>query len=380
MKQYGMTVLCLMIVCISGCAQSLPPREELNQAVKMTFDTTGLNYSSRSRITNLSLSKQGTNVESGDKLSTYLGTGLEIARGFSVNVDGAIDMKAKKAEVLYDLRYDKDNVEVSIKIPLLIDYTTQTMYVGTSIFNTILESLYPRIPAARGRLFKINLNELLREGSADMPELSKLVTENRFTPKSIESINNAVKASVLKTMSKLNDTCLSYQPLTEQDKQAGVVKRIQVNLGHSDSVNAVMDLVDGVLQALYQDAVITKKEYAVLLTMTDRQELSGIIEKFTIGMIMDVGIAQSGFVSQVASQIQVAEKGGGFQLGLDNVSSFSSYNAPRFSLNPGVSGVVDFKEVLDVIKADMHKEKNTAKPSGDSSQGGEDSRDAPEKQ
>lgn len=379
MKQYGMAVLGLVMVWISGCAQSLPPREELSQAVRMTFDANGMNYSSKSRITKLSLSKQATQAAPGDKLSNFLGTGLDIARGFSVAVDGAIDMKAKKTEVLYDLHYDKDNVEVSIKIPLLIDYNTQTLYVGTSIFNTILESLYPHIPPAKGRLFRINLKELVGEGSADMPELSKLMEENRFGPKSFESINNATKASILKTLGTLNERSLSYQPLTEQDRQAGVVKHIQVNLGHGDSVNALLDLVDAVLQALHQDGVITKKEYAVLLTLTDRQELNGIIEKFTLGMILDVGIGQAGLVSQVTSRIELAEKEGSFQLGLDNVSSFSSYNAPRFTLHPEVSGFVDFKEVMEAIKADMQKDKSVSKPAEESSPGADNPGDTPEK-
>src|SRR5690242_12160974 len=136
MKRIILTCICMTIVCISGCAKSLPPHEELNLAVKKSFDSSGFNYSSKSRVTNISMPKLDANVATDDKKLKYAGAALGIVRGFSVNIDGALDMKNKKSEALYDLHYDKDNVEISIRLPLLIDYNTQTIYVGPSLLNT----------------------------------------------------------------------------------------------------------------------------------------------------------------------------------------------------------------------------------------------------
>jgi hypothetical protein len=376
MKQHVMAVLCVMIICISGCAQSLPPHEEFNQAIKKSLDTTGFNYSLKNRITKLSIPEKDIPTDSGEKRTKYLETGLDIVRGFSLNADGAIDTKAKKSEVLYDLHYDKDNVEVSIKLPMLVDYNTQTIYVGTSLLNTILETVYPQIPATKGKLIRININEFLKENSENLPELANIIDKNSFNPKNVDSINNAVKAGILKTLAKLKDTCFSDQPLTELDRKAGVERRIRVNLSHKDSVAVVVDLVDSVLQALFQDGVIDKKEYAELLALTDKQTLDGFVDKFTMTMIFDVGIAPSGLVSRVEGQLDLADKEGNYQLGLSNVSTFSSYNAPIFSINPETSGIVDFKKVMDAIKADTEKEQNNAQPSVDAPDDSEDTGDA----
>jgi len=374
MKQHVMAVLWMVVFCISGCAQSLPPHEELNQAVKKSLDTTGLNYSLKNRVTTLSIPEQDTPADAGNKGLKYLETGLDIVRGVSLNVDGAIDMKAKKSEVLYDLHYDKDNVEVSIKLPLLIDYSTQTIYVGTSLLNTVLETIYPKMPATKGKLIKININEFLKENSENVPELANVINKNCFNPKNIDSINNAVKAGVLKSLAKLKDTCFSHQPLTDEDRKAGVERRIRVTLGHKDSVAVVVDLVDGVLQTLFKNGVISKQDYDELLTLTDKQTLDGLIDKFTMAMIFDVGIAQSGLISRVESQFDFADKERTYQLGFSSVGSFSGYNAPHFSINPQASGIVDFKEVMDAIKKDMDKEQNSSQPSVDEPDDSEDTK------
>jgi hypothetical protein len=360
-------VLGVMVVCVSGCATSLPPHEELNQAVKKSIDATGFNYTSKSRVTNLSLPKQDANTAPGavDKGLKYLETGIDIVRGFSMNIDGAIDMKAKKSEVLYDLRYNKDNVEVSIKMPLLVDYNTQTIYVGTSLLNTILDVVSPQGPETRGKLIKINIGELLKEGAAKTPELSKLIDDNRFSAKNMDLFNNVFKDVILKAVTKLNDSCFIDQPLTEQDKKAGVERRIQVKLGHGDSVAVVVDIIDGVAQALFQEGAISKKEYDVLLTLTGKQMLDGFVDKFTLTMTNDVGIGQSGHIDFWATQLTVADKEGNYQIGIENVSSFDNYNTPRFSMTPEADRIVDFKEVLAAITAAKAQDKNAPQPDKD---------------
>lgn len=372
MKQLILTGLSAIVFCISGCAQSLPPHEELNQAITKSLDVTGFNYSSKTRVTALSIPKQGESADPGDKRLRYLGTGLDIIQGLSVNVEGAVDFKVKKSEVLYDFHYNKDNVEVSIKIPLLLDYNTQTIYVGTSIFNTILDAIYPQSLETKGKLIRININDLLQERAASSPELSKLLDVNRFSPKNMDLLNSAFKAAILKTVGKLNDSCFSELPLTEQDKKAGVKRRIQVTLGHNDSVTVVLDLVDGVSQALFQEGVISKNEYAVLLALTDRQVLDGVVDKFVLAMTFDVGVAPSGLVSQIESRLSVADKDATYRIGIENISSFDGYNSPRFSMSPELSGIVDFKEVLAAIMADKSDDQDDTQGDSDDSDMAED--------
>lgn len=369
MNQHVMAVLLMTIICIGGCVQSLPPHEELSRAVKKSLDATGLNYTSKNRITNLVVQEIGAQAESDDKRRKYLETGLEILRGVSVNANGAIDKKAKRSEVIYDLHYDKDNVEISVKFPVLIDYGTRTFYVGTSVLNTIFETVFPQAPATRGKLVRINIDELLQENSESTQKLSNLIDKTRLSSWDIDSIDGAVSAGILRALAKINDTCFIDQPLTDQDRKAGIGRHIHVSLGHSDSAAVAVDLIDGVSQALFQNNVINKKEYAVMLTLTDKQSVDAFVNKFNMEMNVDVGIARSGYVGYVDSELHFADKEGKFQVGLGNVSSFSSFNAPSFSLNPETSGIVTFKELEDAIKADTTKKQDASQPNSEAPPG-----------
>jgi len=367
MKRMIMAVLGTMVVCLGGCAGSLPPHEELNQAVRKSLDATGFNYSSKSRVTDLSLPKQAAHTPSNAKGMKYLGAGLDIVRGFSVNMDGAIDMKAKKSEVLYDLHYDRDNVEVSIKLPLLVDYNTQTIYVGTSLFTTILDAISPQGPETRGKLIKVNIKELLKKGAAQKPELSRLMDGNLLNAKHMDFFNNVFKDILLKAVAKLDDSRFIDQPLTEQDRKAGVERRIRVTLGHGDSVAVAAEIIDGVAQALLQEGAISKKEYDVLHLLTGEQAQDGFADKFTLTMTNDFGIGPSGRIGYWAGRLNVAAREGDYRIGIENISTFGSYDAPRFSMAPETSQVVDFKEVLDAITAATAKDKTDKGDSGDDS-------------
>ncbi len=363
MTKFVSATLWLMIICISGCAQTLPPHEGLNQAFKKSFDATGLNYSSESKITNIAISKDNAIAESKDKRMMHLGSGIDIARSISMKTDGAIDMKSNRSEALYELHYKKDNVDVSIKIPLLLDYNSKTIYVGESFLNTFLEIAYPQLPPIKNGLLRIDLNELLKEDSASNDKFLKLFGENRFSAKNLELINNAFKTGILKSLSKLDNRCLSELPLTEQDKKTDIERRIHIVLEHKDSVAVFYNLIDTVSLSLFQDGIINKDEYAILLTLSDKQKLDTVFDQFTMMMIFDAGISKSGYVGLLESQINVADKEGVFQLGMSNVSTFSNYNLPLFTINPEKRNIVDFKQVLEVIKADAAKakEKEAAK-------------------
>lgn len=273
MKQRMMALLFLMCICIGGCAGSLPPHEGLNQALTKTFDTHGFNYTSKSRVTDLSIPKQDGDAPA-EKNLKYLLAGLNIVRGFSVNLDGAVDMKTRKSEVLYDLHYNRDNVEISVKVPLLFDYNTQSFYIGTSFLTTVLDLISPQNPDIRGKLIKLNFGELLRDSAKSKPELSGLIDEERFNSKNIDLFNSAFKAGLLESVAKLDDARFSDQPFTEQDKKDGVARRIQVTLGHGDSVTVVLNIIESVAQSLFREGVISDSEHASLLALINRQMLN----------------------------------------------------------------------------------------------------------
>lgn len=362
MKRMIVAVFGMMVVSVCGCAKSLPPHEELNQAVKKSLDATGYNYSSKSRITNLSLPMPKQDAKAGDKGMKFLGTGLDIVRGLSVNVEGAIDTKAKRAEAIYDLRYNADNVEVSIKLPLLVDNNTQTIYAGNSLLTTVLDVISPKGPETRGKLIRIDMNELLKEGASKSPDLAKFIDANRFGTKNMDVFRNIFKGEILKAVAKLDDSCFVDQELTEQDRNKGVVRRIRVTMGHGDSFAVVLDTLDRVAQALLQEGVIPKKEYDELHKLNDKKVQDKLGNKFRLGMTHDVGVARSGHVGYVATRLTVSDKEGSYRVGIENISSFDNYDAPRFSMSLEAARIVDFKDVLAAIKPAKAEDGNASGP------------------
>lgn len=359
-----------LALCLGGCAGSLTPHEALNQAVTRSFDAPGFNYSTQTRITDLTVPLPDASKEGAEKQKLNYLAGLGVIRGLSFKGDGAIDMKAKKSEVLYDFRYDKDNVEVSIKLPLMMDYSTQTLYIGTSIFTTILETVYPQAPATRGKLIRINLPDLLKETAGDNQELAKLLGDGVLSPNNFDAMNGAFKTAVQKSVARVSDAGFSDQALTDSDRKAGVDRRVRMQLGQDESITFILDMVDGIAQGLLQSGVITKEVYDVVQALANRQQISGYTEKFSLAMTVEAGIGQAGYVSFLDSRLNVADKDGTYRLGVENVNSFSNYGAPRFTMKPGDGGVVEFAEIMKIIVEDAAE--GACVDEGDDDSGGTD--------
>ena len=354
MKQVIFTVIAGLAFCLGGCASgSLSPHEALNQSVTQSFDASGFNYTSQTRITDLAVPAPDAAKEGAEKQKLNYLAGLGVIKGLAIRGDGAIDMKVRKSELLYDIRYDKDNVEVSIKLPVMMDYNTQTIYVGTSILTTILETAYPQAPSTRGKLIKIDLAELLKETAKDQQELAKLLGEGILSPKNFDAMNGAFKTALQKSVAKLSDAGFSDQPLTENDRKAGVERRVRMQLGQEESITFILDLVDGVVQGLVQSGIINKEVADLVQALTNRQQLAGYTDKFTLAVTVEAGIGRAGYVSSLDSRLQVADREGAYRLGVENINTFANYGAPRFTMTPETAGLVDFKDILAVIAADL---------------------------
>lgn len=352
MKQLGISGLLLALICLAGCAATLSPQEQLNQSFRKSFDATGFNYTSRTQVTSLGVPPADS---TDDKKTLAVGAGIGFLKGLTISADGAIDMKGKRSEVLYDLQYDRDNVLVSVKFPLYMDYNSQTIYVGSSIMTTILETVFPRAPVTRGKLIKINLQELLRESAENSPELSKLLGEERFSAKNIDLWNSAFKNGIMKTLAGLKTGTTREVVLTDRDRSAGVVRRIQVSLGHEDSVNGLIELIAAVAESLNKDGLLGGDEYTMLRSLTDRQQLEGVVDKFSLGLIFDVGVDAAGYAAMIESRFNVADAAGEYRLELVNLSTMTNFNAPHFTMKPESGDVVDFRELMNAVLEDTAK-------------------------
>lgn len=360
MKPYSLAVCALFGLLAAGCSHILPPHQEVNQALQKTLAASGYNYTSKSRITELAVPEKEIK---GDDISTqqYLQQGIEAAQGITVAAEGAVDLKTRKSEVLYNVRYDQDNLAVSIKLPLLLDYGTQNLYVGPTFLNRI----FPLPPGSKGKMIKIDLNELLQQLDAKADKLKEISGKKGF-----DALQEGLKTGILKGFAELKDERFTDQPLQDDDKAAKVVRRVGIKLDRDESVGLLLTIADAMIQRFYQDGFLSKEEYGSLMILTDRQKIDSFLEKCNLTVALAIGLDGEGRISRMETRLAAADKDNAYRLGLENISSFKRYDSPQFSLNPELAGTVDYKVILDAYmtaraaakaKAEAVKEKS-AKP------------------
>lgn len=99
-------------------------------------------------------------------------------------MDGAVDYsQAIKSESTYDFHYNRDNVEVSVKLPFLFEYSTKTLYMGKTFLNTI----FPMKESDEGKLIRFDLNDTLLGTILGEESLAQ------FDEQKVRSINKAMK-------------------------------------------------------------------------------------------------------------------------------------------------------------------------------------------
>lgn len=336
-------VLLLSALVIGGCTTALPPHDTLKNAMNKTFDLNGYNYTSSTRITKIAF-PDDTNATSeeektaSDKLtSLYLQKGIDVIRGFSFGLNGAINYAGGiQSEATYDLHYNKDNVEISMRFPFLFDYSTKTLYMGRTFLNTI----FPMKPEDEGKMIRFDLNDSI---------ISTVIGEDnmkQFDEKTVHSINTAMKEGVIKAFSDINGSSFSYQPLNALEKNSGSTKKVHLSLDRNQSVKMIMTITDAMIQKMYSESVITKEIYGSYMVLSDPKQLAPIIEALNLQLDFDFGIGSDDHIVYIQSAINASDKNERFVLGIENTTSLENFNAPKFSLDPKRSGSIEYIKVF----------------------------------
>jgi hypothetical protein len=264
------------------------------------------------RITKLELGKE--------EESFYLSRGIEVLKGLRLDAAGAVDMRVPKSEATYDVGYSKDNVEVSLKLPLLADYAAGRIYVGKSFLNT----LFPMAKGDEGKLIRFDLNDSVL-GSPDEVRL----------------YNRALNSGIVRGFSDLNDSFYRC----EEEGMLTRGKRIGVKLGHEESVELVLRIVGEMGRNLYEAGAIGREEYDGYRKMSEEAGTAPLFEKMKIGTEFGFEIDGSGYLRQITWDLELSEPGEA-AVGLALVLRFEEFGEPRFSLDPARSGSVEYQELF----------------------------------
>lgn len=333
------SALFLSVFMISGCTTATP-HESLKNAMNKTFNTTGYNYTSTTRITKLTFPEDETNTTA--LTSLYLQKGMDIIRGFSFGLNGAVNYSnGIQSEATYDLHYNKDNVEVSMRFPFLFDYSTKTLYMGKTMLNTI----FPMKAEDEGKFIRFDLNDSI---------ISTLIGEEglkQFDEKKVHSINTAIKEGTIKAFSDINGSYFSYQPLNMSEKNSGSSKKVHISLDRNQSMQLMLTIADSLIQKMYSESLITKETYGSYMFITDPKQLEPLISELNLQLDFDFGIGTDGHIVFLRTLIEGSDKNERFSLGFENTTELRNFNTPKFTMDPKSAGSVDYMEVFSNWKA-----------------------------
>lgn len=338
-KVFSATVIVLSMI-MSGCTNTVvAPNESLKNALNKTFETTGYNYASSTRITKLTFPKSETNAS--DIISTnnalYLQKGIDILKGFSLEIDGAVDYSNDiRSEYIYNAHYNRDNVEVSVKLPFLFEYSTQTLYMGRTFLNTI----FPMKESDEGKLIRFDLNDTLLSSVLGEESLAQ------FDEKKVRNINTAIKEGILKAINDLNGSYYRYVPVTPKEKFSGNVQKVQLSLDKNQSMTFILTITDAIVQKMYAEAMLTKESYGAYMLLSDPKQLGTLTENMNMHLDLEFGIDHEGYIGLVRSTLNASDAEETFALGIENTTLLNSYNTPQFTIDPKSSGSIDYKEVF----------------------------------
>lgn len=329
----------LFVFLLGGCATP-PPHEALKNALDKTFDATGYNYTSSTRITKIVFPKQDNYASDESNISLnsiYLQKGIDVIRGFSIGLNGAVDYTDSiKSEATYDFHYNRDNVEVSIKFPFLFDYSTKTLYMGKTFLNTI----FPMKEADEGKLIRFDFNDSL---------ISTLLGEEslkQFDESKVRSLNNAMKTGTIKAFSDINGSFFHYIPLTPNEKFSGSVQKVHISLDRNQSISLILTITDALIQKMYSESILTKETYGSYMVLSDPKQLAPLLENVNLQLDFDFGINTNGQLVLIQSLVNASDKEEKFALGIENTTFLNNFNTPQFSIDPKKSGSIDYMEVF----------------------------------
>ncbi|MDD3769998.1 MAG: hypothetical protein PHV10_05230 [Sulfuricurvum sp.] len=310
-----------LAVFVSGCSMRTP-HESLNAALEKSFRAQGYDYTSSTRITKLSVSHDKTDET--DRSAVYVDKGLSILRSLSLQAKGSVDIRQARSEALYDLRYAQNNVEVSVRVPLMADYENRVLYIGNSFLNT----LFPMRPEDEKKLIRFDLNDTM---------MQSFFPEDAFNASAFRSMNRAIQEGTLKGFAEMNGSLAYY------DAASG---NIRVRLDHDDSVGWFVRFSDAAIVRLFQDGVLSKEEYGAYMILSDQKRISALFERFVLATDFEIALNRSGRVERVTVRLDISDAEGSFMAGIENTMSIEHYDDPHFTLDPEKAGTVHFHDVV----------------------------------
>lgn len=366
MRISSVLIATLSLFLFFGCAltPNIPAKQALKESVSQNFDAKGYNYSSTFKINTIKLPPKEVdeNQTATDALTQmYMDKGIAVLKGLNLQLRGATDMRIPKSEATYDLKYSQNNVDISFKFPVLIDYSKPSVYIGNSFINTV----FPRSAEDEGKLIRIDLNDSIIEVLSSTNPMFKDMT----SPEHVKKMQRIVKESLVEAIMDVNDSSI-YDVALRSDDQAAVDRRIDMKLDNNGSIRFLVKSVDGIAHRLFEENYLTKEQLGAYLILSDPKQIEAFNDKIAVETLFQFALSSKNELLDVIITVHISDKEKSFELGMEGETSFSNYNEPVFTLDPLKEGSIDYKEIF--------KNFSPLFPSSDDSNGSEDDLFSPE--
>ena len=199
------TRICLPVaasLALAGCATSPLANKTADDAAIYTLQHSSLdaryNFDGSLRISDLAIPAELGSLANPDLVK-------DVARSFSFDMRGAVDMPASRIELVPTFRFARPNVESWVRVPMLFQLNTLTAWVDASALDLALPQLH-------GKLLKLNAPQ---DKVADIP---------------VDAVMRDLPLIIGAAYAAVDKKAFTFQPLSESDRQKGASYRIRLTL------------------------------------------------------------------------------------------------------------------------------------------------------
>lgn len=305
---------------LGGCASPLANKTADAAAIHTIEQNARLaryNFDGEVRVKAIRLPGKVESVVEGDVIG-------EVAKSFSLELRGAVDMSKSRVEMTPTFRFSRPNAETWLRLPMLAELNTLTLWVDASVLDLAIPALrgehkgkYVMFQAPQDKVKKLPIDAVL----AELPQVAKNI------------------------YAAVDSKAYTFQPLDEAARKAGASYRIRLTLDPLAEAKMSKQAVQELLQLARRHAGEHQKEVEEFATAVGPL-LDASQEELQTSSQTDLLVSRSGKLLGVSELREFSvPKEKELAVTVASTVRLSNHEQPVFSMQPTANNVVSFTEL-----------------------------------
>ena len=328
------TRICLPVaasLALAGCATSPLANKTADDAAIYTLQHSSLdaryNFDGTLRISNLDIPAELGSLANPDLVK-------DVARSFSFDMRGAVDIPASRIELVPTFRFARPNVESWVRVPMLFQLNTLTAWVDASALDLALPQLH-------GKLLKLNAPQ---DKLADIP---------------VDAVMRDLPLIIREAYSAVDKKAFTFQPLSESDRQKGASYRIRLTLDPAADAQLGRAMLQEVAARVKRHSASKEVQaFADVLSSEVAKTQGELASDSQTELLVD---SQAKLLAMEEQRTLRVPKLKGFSLTLRTNMAMRNHGQPVFTVVPTAANVL----TLDELKAPSWFDGITGKHDGE---------------